>query len=61
MKGQGVLVFKLNPYQFGLYVRKKFFTVRMAKHLYRLPGKVAVVQLLALVQVRFDGTLRDLI
>ncbi|KFO94664.1 hypothetical protein N320_10504, partial [Buceros rhinoceros silvestris] len=53
--------FKLNQGRFRLDIRKKFFTVRMAKHWNRLPGEAVDASSLEAFKARPDGALTNLI
>ena len=53
--------FKLEGGRFRLHVRKKFFTVRVARHWSRLPSKVVDAPSLEASKVRLDGALSILV
>jgi len=54
-------VFKRKEDRFRLDMRKKYSTMRVAKHWNRLPRVVADVPSLKTLKVRLDGALSDLI
>ena len=45
---------------FRLDVRKKFFTIRVVRHCYRLPREMVDVLSLETTKVRLDGALSNL-
>jgi len=47
--------------RFRLDIRKKFFTLRVMKHWYRLPREVVDIPSLEAFQVRLDRALSNLI
>ncbi|KFQ77687.1 hypothetical protein N335_11171, partial [Phaethon lepturus] len=53
--------FKLKEGRFRVDIRKKFFTMRVVKHWYRLPREVADAPSLEAFKVRLDGALSNLI
>jgi len=53
--------FKLRESRFGLYMRKKFFTIRVVKHWNMLPRKVVDAPSLETFKVRLEGALGNLI
>ncbi|KFQ98066.1 hypothetical protein Y956_10906, partial [Nipponia nippon] len=53
--------FKLKEGRFRLDIRKKFFTVRVAKHWHRLPREVVDAPSLETFKARLDGALSNLI
>ncbi|KFR00996.1 hypothetical protein Y956_02715, partial [Nipponia nippon] len=53
--------FKLKEGRFRLDIRKKFFVVRVVKHLNRLPREVVDAPSLETFKVRLDGALSNLI
>ena len=57
MKGNG---FILEESRFRLDIRKKFFTVMVARHWNRLPSKVVDVPTLEVFKARLDGALSNL-
>jgi len=57
-KGNG---FKLREGGFRLDMRKKFFTVRVAKHWSRLPKEVVDAPSLETFKARLDGALSSLV
>ena len=58
MRGNG---FKLEESRSRLDIRKKFFTVRVARHWSRLPSKVVDAPSLEASKVRLDGALSILV
>jgi len=58
MRGNG---FKLEESRSRLDMRKKFFTVRVARHWSRLPSKVVDAPSLEASKVRLDGALSILV
>ena len=58
MKGNG---FKLEKDRFRLDVRKKFFTVRVARHWNRLPSEAVDVPSLEALKTRLGGALSNLV
>ena len=53
--------FKLKEGRFRLDIRKKFFTVRVARHWHRLPGEAVAAPSLEGFKSRLDGALSNLI
>ncbi|KFQ66665.1 hypothetical protein N335_00976, partial [Phaethon lepturus] len=53
--------FKLKEGKFRLGIRKKFFTMRVAKPWQRFPREVVDAPSLATFKVRLDGALSNLI
>ncbi|KFV59341.1 hypothetical protein N341_00876, partial [Tyto alba] len=53
--------FKLKEGRFKLDIRMNFFTVRVVKHLNRLPKEVVDVPCLETFKSRLDGALSNLI
>ncbi|KFP27798.1 hypothetical protein N325_03335, partial [Colius striatus] len=53
--------FKLKEDRFKLKIRKKFFTMKVAKQQHRLPREVVAVPALKTFKVRLDRALSDLI
>ncbi|KFR11966.1 hypothetical protein N306_06604, partial [Opisthocomus hoazin] len=53
--------FKLREGGFRLDMRKKFFTVRVAKHWSRLPKEVVDAPSLETFKARLDGALSSLV
>ena len=58
MSGNG---FKLKEGRFRLDTRKKFFTVRVARHWDRLPREVVDAPSVELFKARLDGALSNLV
>jgi len=58
MRGNG---FKLEESRSRLDIRKKFFTVRVARHWSRLPSNVVDAPSLEASKVRLDGALSILV
>ena len=58
MRGNG---FKLKKGRFRLDIRKKFFTVRVARHWNRLPREVVDALSLDMFKTRLDGALSNLV
>lgn len=56
-KGYG---FKQKEGRFRLEVRRKFFTLRVVRHWYRLPGEAVVAPSLEVFKARLDGALGSL-
>jgi len=54
-------VFKLKEGRFKLDLRKKFFTLRVVRHCYRLPRETEDASSLEVFKARMDGTLSNLI
>ena len=52
---------KLKGGRFRLDIRKKFFPVRVVKHLHRLPREAVAAPSLAVFKARLDGALRSLV
>ncbi|KFQ11684.1 hypothetical protein N330_01437, partial [Leptosomus discolor] len=52
---------KLKEGRFRLDVRKKFFTVRVARHWHRLPREAVAAPSLAVCKARLDGALGKLV
>jgi len=52
---------KLKEGRFRLYIRKKFFTLRVVRHWNRLPRETAAAPSLAVYKARMDGALRNLV
>jgi len=57
-KGNG---FKLEEGRFRRDIRKKFFTVKVVRHWYRLPSEVVHAHSLVAFKARLDGTLNNLV
>ncbi|KGL93674.1 hypothetical protein N301_12559, partial [Charadrius vociferus] len=53
--------FKLEEGRFRLDIRKKFFTVRVARHWDRLPGEAVDAPSLEVFKARLDGALGNLV
>ena len=53
--------FKLEGGRFRLHVRKKFFTVRVARHWNRLPIEVMDAPSLKAFKARLDGAVSSLV
>jgi len=53
--------FKLRESRFRLDIRKKYFTVSVAKQWHRLPREVVVAPCLEMFKARLDGPLSNLI
>ncbi|KFP98937.1 hypothetical protein N329_08266, partial [Haliaeetus albicilla] len=53
--------FKLKRCRLSIDVRKKFFTVRVARHWNRLPREVVDVPSLEVFKARLDGALDGLV
>ena len=53
--------FKLKEGRFRLDIRKKFFTMRVARHWNRLPSKVVNAPSLEVFKARLDGALSNLV
>ena len=53
--------FKLKAGRFRLYIRKKFFTVRVVRHGDRLPREVMAAPSLEVFKARLDGALGNLV
>ncbi|KFP56873.1 hypothetical protein N323_06948, partial [Cathartes aura] len=53
--------FKLKEGRFRLYIRKKFFTVRVVRHWNRLPREVVDAPSLEAFKARLDGALSNLV
>ncbi|KGL94863.1 hypothetical protein N301_02085, partial [Charadrius vociferus] len=53
--------FKLGEGRFRLDIRKKFFTLRVVRHCYRLPGEVVDAPSLEAFKARLDGALSNLV
>jgi len=53
--------FKLKEGRFTLQIRKKFFTVRVARHWNRLPREAAGAPSLAVFKARLDGAWSNLV
>lgn len=58
--GQGKKRFNLKDSRFRLYLRKKFFTVRVMRHWHRF-HKFVDVSSLEVFEVRLDGASRNLV
>ena len=58
MRGKG---FKLEESRFRLDIRRKFFTVRVARHWNKLPSKVVDAPSLEAFKDRLDGALSNLV
>jgi len=58
MRGNG---FKLEENRFRLYIRKKFFTVRVVRHWNRLPREDVDAPTLEAFKARLDGALSSLV
>jgi len=52
---------KLKERRFGLDIRKKFFTMRVARHWHRLPREAVVAPSLEVFKARLDGGLSNLV
>jgi len=52
---------KLKEGRFRLDLRKKFFTMRVVKHLNRLPREIVNAPSLEVFKARMDGTLSNLV
>ncbi|KFW69382.1 hypothetical protein AS28_06217, partial [Pygoscelis adeliae] len=53
--------FKLKEGRFRLDIRKKFFTMRVARHWNRLPREVVDAPSLEVFKARLDGALSNLV
>jgi len=53
--------FKLRESRFRLDIRKKFFTIKVAKHWHRLPRGVVDAQSLETFKAKLDRALSDLV
>ncbi|KFZ52911.1 hypothetical protein N321_12860, partial [Antrostomus carolinensis] len=53
--------FKLKEGRFRLDIRKKFFTVRVARHCPRLPKEVVAAPSLEVFKARLDEALSNLV
>ena len=59
--GRGVMVLELKEGRSRLDIRKKFFTVRLARHWKKLPREVVDAPSLAVFKARLDGALSNLL
>jgi len=53
--------FKLKEGRFRLDIRKKFFTMRVVKHLHRLPREAVDAPSLEVFKARLDGALSKMV
>ncbi|KFP88808.1 hypothetical protein N310_12894, partial [Acanthisitta chloris] len=53
--------FKLKEEKFRLYIRKKFFTMRVMRHWNRLPRESVDSPILAVYKARLDEALSNLV
>jgi len=53
--------FKLKEGRFRLEIRKKFFTMKVAKHWHRLPREAVAALSLEVFMARLDGALSNLV
>jgi len=53
--------FKVKECRFKLYIRNKFFTMRVVRHWNRLPREVVDALSLAVFKATLDGTLSNLV
>jgi len=53
--------FKPKEGRFRLYIRKKFFTMRVARHWNRLPREAVAAPSLKVLKARLDGALSNLV
>ena len=61
VKEQGVLDLNWKKDRFRLDIRKKFFTLRVVRHWTRLPREAVAAPSLAVLKVRLDGALSNLV
>ncbi|KFV17889.1 hypothetical protein N340_14494, partial [Tauraco erythrolophus] len=52
---------KLKKGRFPLYLRKKFFTLRVVRHWHGLPGEVVAASSLEVFKARLDEALGNLV
>jgi len=52
---------KLKEGRLRLDIRKKFFTIRVVKHWYRLPREAVAASSLEVFKARLDGALSNLV
>ncbi|KFP21076.1 hypothetical protein Z169_00527, partial [Egretta garzetta] len=52
---------KLKEGRFTLDIRKKFFTLRVVRHWYRLPREAVDAPSLEVLKARLDGALSNLV
>ena len=53
--------FKVKEGEFRLYIRKKFFTVRVVRHWNKLPREAVDAPSLEVFKARLDGALSNLV